>query len=300
MSPGSTVGRPAASPVLFVALAAALWALIGVFSSELLDAGLSSVEIGCWRALGGGACFVAHAAATGSLHPGRGRDLLALVAFAVVGVSIFYTALPTAIDEGGVGLAFVLLYTAPAFVVVGAALFLGEPIRRRTVVLVGVTIVGVALVVLPGGGSEVGAAAVLWGLVSGLTYASYYVAVKSLGRRLRPETIYAWALPIGGLLLVPFVDWAPKGGGEWLLLLGLCTVSTYLPYLSYAVGLQGMEAARASVVATIEPVLALALGVAVYDEELRPLAVLGSALVIGAAALSARRSAEPASPGPAA
>ncbi len=288
------------TPALFVASAAALWALIGVFSSELLDAGLSAVEVGTWRALGGGACFVAHATLTRRLRPERGRDVLALVGFAVVGVSVFYTALPTAIDQGGVGLAFVLLYTAPAFVVVGARVFLGEPIHRRTVTLVGVTIVGVVLVVLPGGGSEVRATAVLWGLVSGLTYASYYVVVKSLGRRLRPETIYAWALPIGGFVLVPFVDWAPKRGGEWLLILGLCTVSTYLPYLVYALGLQGMEAARASVVATLEPVLALALGVVVYDEDLAPVAVLGSALVIGAAALSARRSAEPASPGPAA
>jgi drug/metabolite transporter, DME family len=287
--------RAAASPVLFVAAAAVLWALLGVWSTELLDAGLSAAEVACWRALGGGACFVAHAAATGRLRPERMRDIGSLAAFAVVGVSIFYTALPEAIDRGGVGLAFVLLYTAPAFVVVGAALFLGERVRRRTVGLVAVTITGVALVVLPGGGARVEGGAVAWGLLAGLTYSSYYVVVKALGRRLAAETIYAWALPIGGVLLVPFVDWAPKGLREWLLIVGLCTVSTYLPYLSYATGLQRMEAARASVVATLEPVVALLIGVAVYDESLRPLALVGSALVIGAAAVSSR-STEPAVP----
>jgi drug/metabolite transporter, DME family len=139
----------AATGYLLVLTAAVLWGLLGVFSRAVLDAGVAPLEIAFWRAVIAGAAFGLHAALVGRLRlrpraAGGGRDLAALAGFALVGVTLFYAALSLAIDAGGISLAFVLLYTAPAFVTLLAWPLLGERIGRRKLALVALALAGVA------------------------------------------------------------------------------------------------------------------------------------------------------------
>ncbi len=284
-SPGAaTVGY------LLVALAAVLWALLGVFSQRLLNAGVGSTEIAFYRAALGGLLFVAHAGITRQLRLQRRTDLLAFVAFALVGVTLFFTALNMAIDAGGVSLAFILLYTAPAFVAVLAAIFLGEKLRLVNLALIGVSMTGVILVARSGGGGiEVGTAAIVWGLVAGLSYSSYYLFGKWVLRRYRPATIYAFVLPVGALGLLPFVPFDAvrlATPALWLDVGLMAGLSTYLAYLVYYLGLQRVEASRAVLVATIEPVVAAVLAASLFGERLGTWGVLGALLVLAAAVLT--------------
>lgn len=263
-----------------VVTAALLWAAIGLFATPLLERGLSPADIAFWRAALGGACFALHASVRGGWPRRRGAWPL-LAAFGVVGVGVFYTALPAAIEAGGVSLAFLLLYTAPGWVALLAPLVLAERVGRRTVVLVGATIAGVALVALGGGaGVQVSAPALAWGLVAGLTYASWYLVSQRAGTG--PVATGAVAVPVGALVLVPAATW-PDDATTWLLLLGLGVASTYLAATAYWAGLARLPATRASVVATVEPVAALAIAWALYDERLGGLAVVGALLVLAAA-----------------
>src|SRR5690606_23697971 len=61
--------------------AAVCWALLGVFSQRLLDAGVSALEIAFWRAALAGCLFIAHAAVTRQLRLLHARDLVAFAAF---------------------------------------------------------------------------------------------------------------------------------------------------------------------------------------------------------------------------
>lgn len=286
--------RRAAVPsgYLLVFAAACLWGLIGLFTRGLLDAGLSALEIAFWRALLAGGAFAAHAAAAGRIRVRSGGDAVALAAFALVGVTLFYGSLNLAIDTGGISLAFVLLYTAPAFVAVLAWPLLGERLTRTKATLVGLALAGVALVAASGGGAtgvRVSPTSVAWGLAAGASYASYYLFGKWVLQRYATVTIYAVVLPIGALGLLPFVRFAPKDAGAWVLLVILALVSTYLAYLLYYTGLRTVEASRAVLVATIEPVVAAALAAAVFGERLGPLGVLGAGAILLAAALAAVR-----------
>ena len=276
-----------------ILLAALLWGFIGVIAQGILDAGVGPIEIAFWRATLGGALFALHAAWGGRLRlepsraGGRLRDALALVGFGLVGVTLFYASLNLAIDRGGISLAFILLYTAPAFVAVLARLLLGEPLGARKIVLVVVAMCGVALVASDrGSGIVVSPASVAWGLAAGASYASYYVFGKWILGRYRPVTIYAFVLPVGALGLLPLVDFVPKTPTAWLLLGLLAVVSTYVAYLAYFTGLKRVEASRAVLVATIEPVVAAVLAAWVFGERFGAAGVVGSALVLAAAALS--------------
>ena len=275
---------------LLIALAAVLWALLGVFSQRLLNAGVGSTEIAFYRAALGGLLFVAHAGLTRQLRLQRRSDLLAFVGFALVGVTLFFTALNMAIDAGGVSLAFILLYTAPAFVAVLAAIFLGEKLKPVNLALIAVAITGVTLVARSGGGGmEVGVAAIVWGLVAGLSYSSYYLFGKWVLRRYQPATIYAVVLPVGALGLLPFVPFDAVRLATpvlWLDIALMAGLSTYLAYLVYYLGLKRVEASRAVLVATIEPVVAAGLAAILFGERLGVWGILGARLVLTAAVLT--------------
>lgn len=268
-----------------IALAAVLWAFLGPFSTELLDEGVEPPTIAFWRATIAGALFAAHGAVGGSLRRPTRRELAILVGFGVVGVAVFYTALPAAVDAGGVGLAAILLYSAPVFVAAASRTVFGDVLHRRQVVPVLVTVVGVGLVALGAGGTvERPAAAVAWGLLSGLTYASYYVVGRLLGPGFGPAATYAIAFPVGALFLIPVADPAVDGARSWFFLAAAGVASTYLAYLCFATGLRRVDPTRASVVATLEPVVATALGAWLYDERLGVVTLIGGGLVVAAAA----------------
>lgn len=276
---------------MLVALAAVLWALLGVFSKRLLEAGISPFEIAFLRATFGGLLFVLHALFTGTLRLQRRSDALAFVAFSLFGVTLFFTSLNMAIDLGGVSLAFILLYTAPAFVAVLAALLLGERLTPSKAVLVLISIVGVALVARAGGGGvNVTAASITWGLVAGLSYSTYYLFGKWVLQRYEPATIYAFILPLGALSLLPLVPFDSvrlATPALWLDVALMAGLSTYVAYLVYYLGLKRVEASRAVLVATIEPVIAAALAAMLFGERLGTWGLLGALLVLVAAVLSA-------------
>ena len=199
-----------------MASAAVLWALLGPFTNELFDEGVDAATIAFWRAAIAGALFVGHGVVTRSLVRPTGRELALLAGFGLVGVAVFYTALPEAVDAGGVGLAAILLYTAPVYVAIASRLLFGDRLDRRRVALIVATLVGVALVAIGAGGSVARpAAAVVWGLIAGLTYSSYYLVGRLLGPAFGPAATYAIAFPLGAVALAPRAE-PGRGGGPHL------------------------------------------------------------------------------------
>jgi len=68
---------------------------------------------------------------------------------------------------------------------------------------------------------------------------------------------------------------------------GLCVYAAFMilfvtlfPYLCYTKGLSGMENGTASVIASIEPVMATMLGILIYKEEMTLVNVFGMILVL--------------------
>ena len=275
--------------------AASGWALIGVFTRELGDDGMAAADLAAWRALLGGACFAVHFALgrRRAPKPAAVPDASTwwrLAAFTLVGVVVFFASLPLAIEAGGITIAYVLLYTAPAWVAVGAALLLGERLGPVDWALIAATLAGATMIVTSGGAElTVNVASVGWGVASGVTYASYYLLGRRLFEQLEAVRVYALCLPAGGVVLLALVRPTWPSGSQWLLLACLAVVSTWLPYLLLGIGLSKVPSSRAVVVATIEPVLAAIIGAAFYGERLGPVGVLGATTVLAAAAVSSTR-----------
>ena len=269
----------------WVLLAACLWGLLGIFGKFTQQSGVSPLEIAFWRALLGGGCFALSAGVRRSPLP-RGRDLLITGLFGLGGVSLFYGSYQLAVRAGGASLASVLLYTAPAFVALSGWLFWKERLGPRELGTIALTLAGVALISLGGGsGVQVSVLSLGWGLTAGVTYSLYYLYGRVFFERYDPQALYAVALPVGALGLGPFVTFAHKAPAAWLNLGLIALLCTFAAYSAYSLGLRRLNPTRASVIASIEPVVASLLAALLFAERLSAVSLLGAALVVLAALL---------------
>jgi DME family drug/metabolite transporter len=216
------------------------------------------------------------------------RDWPAVLAFGVIGIAVFYGSYQFAVEAGGAALASVLLYTAPAWVAGMGAAFLDEPLTVRKQAAVALTLSGVAAIALGGtSGVTLTLAGIGWGLASGLVYASHYPFGIVYFQRYVPSAVFAVALPVAALVLAPWVSFAPKPASSWMALAVIAGVSTYGAGLAYGAALQRLSASRASIVATLEPVVAAIVAGLWWNEELGAWGYAGALLIVIAAALTA-------------
>ncbi|GBD08664.1 putative inner membrane transporter YicL [Candidatus Thermoflexus japonica] len=264
---------------LYMLTAAFLWGLIGPVSRLAFAHGLTPMEVAFWRAVFGGVLFGAHALLIGRIRIAR-RDLPIVLGFGLVGVALFYASFQFAVQAGGGAMAAVLLYTAPAWVALLSWIFIREPMGAHKLAALLLTLLGVAGVSLQGGEVRIHPAGIIWGLVSGFTYALYYLFGKIYLQRYETPTLFAYAMPVGALSLLPFTPLHRPGPVAWGAVAFLTICSTYLAYLIYYAGLRRLEATRAAIVATLEPVVAMVTSYLIWGERFGPLGDLGAALVI--------------------
>lgn len=281
--------------VLAVGAAASIWGTLGFFAKILYAEGVSFEALVAVRALVGWIAvllFVLLTQGAGSLRVTR-RDLFFLLPLGLVGIGAFYLLYFYTVRESTVGTAAILLYSSPAFVTLLAWLFLKESLGASRVLALALTFGGIFLVVgaYDLGSLEVTPFVLATGLLSGLTYGLYSIFGKPLTGRLGPATILSYALGFGSVLLVlaslpTLYTIVGLSLGSYVLLFMLAVVHTSLAFGLYTVGLKRLEAGQAAIVATVEPVVAGAIGVFLLSEALTAPKLLGAILVMAGAALA--------------
>ena len=281
--------------MLAVGAAASIWGTLGYFAKILYAEGVSFEALVAVRASVGWAAmllFMLLARGVGNLRVAW-RNFLFLVPLGLIGIGVFYLLYFFTVRESTVGTAAILLYSSPAFVSLLAWFFLRETLGVLRVLALALTFGGIFLVV--GGydpeALEVGPLVLATGLLSGLTYGLYSIFGKPVARHLDPAVILSYALGFGAVLLVLFAlptldTLVDLTLGSYALLLMLAVVHTSLAFGLYTVGLKRLDAGQAAIVATVEPVVAGAIGVALLGETLTAPKVLGALLVLAGAALA--------------
>jgi drug/metabolite transporter, DME family len=290
----ATVYKARLVGVLAVGAAASIWGTLGFFAKVLYAEGVSFEALVAVRASVGWVAillFVLLARGAGSLRVVR-RDFLFLVPLGLIGIGAFYLLYFFTVRESMVGTAAILLYSSPAFVSLLAWIFLKETLGVLRILALALTFGGIFMVV--GGYDladlEISPLVVATGLLSGLTYGLYSIVGKPVAGRLDPAVILSYALGFGTVLLVIFAlptfhTLVGLTSGSYALLFMLAVVHTSLAFGLYTVGLKRLDAGQAAIVATVEPVVAGAIGVVLLGEMLTAPKVLGALLVLTGAAL---------------
>lgn len=266
---------------LFILAAAISWGFIGIFATVAFSQGLGPMEVAFWRAALTWIFFGSQAFLLGQTRV-KVQDLPLLVLFAVFGISLFYISYQYAVKSGGAAFAAVLLYTAPAWVVACSFLIYKEKLTPIKIIAVVLVIVGVYLISSTGNfkGSSVTPLALISGLVAGFCYSLYYTMGKYFSARYSSVNLFLYVLPLGALGIFPFVDFVDKTPTAWWALIGVALVSTFFANYCYYNGLKHLEAGRASIVATIEPVVAAIAAYLFLNEYFTPLGYLGAGLIL--------------------
>lgn len=155
--------------------------------------------------------------------------------------------------------------------------------------MLGMTFLGCLLVtgLLESGGIAVTPAGILLGLCSGLCYALYSIfGTYAIKRGYSSFAITFYTLVMAAffmLFLVKPMDLVERISSQhlWLYAVVYAVVTTTFPYLAYTKGLSYIKASNASVIATVEPVVAALLGIFVFQESSSFMKILGIALVLG-------------------
>lgn len=277
---------------VFILTAAFCWGFIGIFSSIAFRQGLEPLEVAFWRALFAWLCFGTQAIVSKETHLAR-KDIPLLAVFGVLGVFLFYAAYQYAVKTGGAALAAVLLYTAPAWVVVCSFFIYRERLGIGKITAVILVIAGVFLVSQGDNGAgrgtaSVGTVAIIAGLVSGFCYSLYYTIGKYFSARYTSANLFLYVLPVGMLCMLPLVDFAPKNFTAWIALISVSLISTYVANYCYYQGVKYLEAGKASIAATIEPVVATVAAYFILGEAFSAAFYLGAAIIIAAVLITIR------------
>ena len=280
---------------LYILIAGALWGSMGLFVRRLGDAGCSSAEIVQLRCIVTTVfLFFYLAVRDRRLFSVRLRDLWCFLGTGLLSIVFFNLCYFTTIELTSLSVAAVLLYTAPAFVIVLSALLFQEKITQKKVLSLILTFGGCICVSgLLRGGASMTLQGFLTGLGAGVGYALYSIFGRyALDRGYTSLTISFYTFLFAVVGTMPFVSWenirhavtASPQQTAFIAVFGI--VTTVLPYILYTQGLQGVENGRASILASIEPVVATLLGFLVFHEILHPDEIAGILLILGAIMIS--------------
>lgn len=288
-----------------VAIAATLFAVNGTVSKVALGSGLSSLELTQIRSTGAAVGFLGFLVlfARRRLRVGA-RELAFLVAFGIAGIGLVQWLYFVAIDRLPVGIALLIQFLGPLFVALFARLVYREHIRRRVWVALVLCTTGLGVVVEAWSGlafSTIGITAAL-----GAAFAlAAYILMAERERKHRDAvslTFYGflfaalfwavvnplWQFPWGVLDDTVSLqgELAAHSAPVWLLVGFIVVVGTMVTFTLLTGALRHITATRASIVATLEPVIATVVAWLWLGEAFGSAQLLGGAVVLAGIVLA--------------
>ena len=275
-----------------ILLAAALWGIIGLWNRRLMAGGLSPTGIVTVRNFGGMALLCAvFAVKDRSVFRVKREHLKYFFGTGIISVVLFTICYFSCQQICSLAIASILLYTAPSFVVLLSALLWKEPIDLRKILALLLTLVGCSMVCgLFSGDVTVTLTGFLLGLGAGFFYALYSIFGRYALDHYSSMTVTVWTFLFAGpasLLLLRPADISAMGSDPTMPLTAVCLVvfSTVLPYLFYTSGLAKVESGKASIMASLEPVVASLVGVIAFGEPMTAMTAIGIFCVLGGVAI---------------
>ncbi len=277
-----------------ILLAGCFWGSMGIFVRRLTDYGFSSIQIVAIRVTLAALIFcMLLLIKDPSGFRISVKDIPLFLGLGFGSILFFTVCYFTAITMMPLSTAAILLYTSPIWIMLMSVLFFREKLTGRKLLALALAFAGCVLVsgvsgegmTLPG---------LLVGLGSGIGYGLYSILGTVALRRYSPYTVTTYTFAFAALgawlicrpaeMLAKFAA-APNLPGLVFFCFLTALVTAVIPFLAYTLGLQTVEASRAGILATVEPLVATLIGVAVFSEPLTLLSGLGILLILAAVVL---------------
>jgi DME family drug/metabolite transporter len=274
---------------LLAVVAAVLWATLGILGKFLYRYGADPLTVVTIRAIIAFATLATILAVVDRrLLRIRRRDIPFFALYGLVGVTFNYASYFYALRWTTVTTAVILLYTYPALVTLLAALFLAERLNWMKGLVLVLTFIGCFLVAqgYDSTALRLNLYGILFGLGAGATAAVYSLFGKKALQRYDSWTAVCYAFGFGALFLV--ILRSPQAiltvnypWPAWVAILALAWFPTLLAYALFTTSMKYIEASKASMTATLEPVAASLLAYLFLGEVMEWPQLVGAGLVLG-------------------
>jgi drug/metabolite transporter (DMT)-like permease len=215
----------------------------------------------------------------------RFDNLKLLFLIAVINVVVI-TAYITSVQLIPLGMAALLLYLAPVYVI-AIAYLMGEKIGSRVLISIPISISGLFLMLMPSGGMNEG---IFFGLISGLFYAFYFFAIKRVRKTMESLEITLGYLAISSLILSPsLVIPFTISPSDILWIVGIGLIPTAVAFTLFNYGLKYCKITEGPVVALVEPVSAGVFGFLFFGEVFSQMQILGMILVLAGIGIAIKK-----------
>ena len=276
---------------LLIILAGIFWGSMGIFVRRLGEEGFDSIQIVSIRVTLAAIIFALILALKDpSGFRIRLKDIPLFLGLGFGSILFFTVCYFTAIRMMSLSTAAILLYTSPVWIMLMSVLFFRERLNVRKILALVLSFAGCVLVSgLSGGGLTV--TGLLIGLGSGIGYGLYSILGTVALKRYSPYavTAYTFIFAAAGSLfichpgdMIGKITASESVGGLLLFCLATALVTAVIPFLAYTLGLRSVEASRAGILATVEPLVATLFGVMVFSERMTVASAMGVALILAA------------------
>ena len=276
---------------ILIILAGCFWGSMGVFVRRLGTYGFSPIQIVSIRVTLAALIFALvlfvkdRAGFKISL-----RDLPLFLGLGFGSILFFTVCYFTAITMMSLSTAAILLYTSPVWIMLMSVLFFREKLDKKNVIALVLAFAGCVLVsgISGEGMTPIG---LLVGLGSGIGYGLYSILGTIALRRYSPYTVTTYTFifaAIGSWGICRPADMINKFSNATDLgsLIVFCCltalITAVIPFLAYTLGLERVEASKAGIIATVEPMVATLIGIVVFSEPLTIMSGLGILLILAA------------------
>ena len=199
-------------------------------------------------------------------------------------LTIHWATFFQSVKVGGIAVATLGFASFPAFITLTERFILREPVDRAEWIRLLFVTAGLILVTPSLTLADRATAGLLWGLLSGATFAMLAVINRHALSEVNAFQVAAWQ----NLLVVALLSlWAiPNVGGislsswAWILVLGF--VCTGLAHLLFILSLRVLHARTAGLIVSLEPVYAIAFAWALFNQTPSLRTLLGGLMMMGA------------------
>lgn len=228
--------------------------------------------------------------------PRGARLLMGPLALGAVAYGGQMTLFALALERVSASLVVILFHTAPIVVVAVTALTGRERLTRLKLVALALGVGGVAVVASASGELRAEPLGIALAVGSALAYAGVVLGTDAYAGSIAPlplSVLLATGAALALLVTAPLLGaGAPEDASGWLLVVAIAVLVGVIGTTALLAGVAVIGPSLASILLTLEPLVALLLAWIALDERLSALQLAGGALIIGAALVAHRAAAE--------
>lgn len=276
-----------------VLLAGCLWGLSGVLGQLLFQStDISIGYVSTIRMLVSGVgilsiCIIKKDSSMFAIWKNK-NAMIKLFFFAIAGVmSVQYTYF-SAIAASNAATGTVLQYTYPILMLLYTALYMKKMPSTQEIFAIISAFLGIVLISTHGNlhTLSISKAALAWGLSSAVAFVIYTVSPQKLHNHYSIFAVTGWGFLLAGILMciitksyAVHVSFTPYSA---LLVTAIAIFGTLIPFLIYGFGVRLLGNVKASLFATVEPVVSAILAFFLANVTFTKIDILGFVCILGA------------------